>query len=261
MKTLYNMLLRRNLKINAVWGISVGLIGLFVILLYPYVIDIYASMTPEVLEIMAQFGGIPTSVLEYYATEGAMMIQLFGSIYAAILGFSLIVTFEAERTAEVLYVTGISKKTFFISKQIVLWTLVGLFSIMQYGIGLLGFSFVGESINQLDYLYFHLLNTVLLLVFSYLGFGFALLIKTTSKVMISLILPLPLYVLSFVSSLTEEPFIKNLKHISPFTFADPVVIFKQEATTDLISLVLYLGLVLMISSSFFWIYKKRIHVL
>lgn len=259
MRTLYNMLFKRQLKGNLVWSVSVALMTLVVVVLYPYVKDMYTAMPPEVMAIMEQFGGIPSNALEYYATEGAMMTQLFGSIYAAMLGFTMINLFESEKTAEVLYVQGTPKRTFYISKQLLMVTLIILFSIVQYLFGLLGFAIIKENVNHLDYIYFHLIDTLLLVVFAYLGFGMCLLLKSTSKVMTSIILPLPLYVLTLVSSLTDNDIIKGLKYASPFTFADPVVILKNQTSIDSISLIVYISVIIIISTMFFKLYKTRIH--
>ena len=96
-KTLLKMEIRRSYKSNLLWSIGVGTMIYLIIVLYPMVKDIYQQIPEELMAIMAQFGGVPEDVLEYFATEGAMMLQLFGAIYAALLGFNLISTFEKER--------------------------------------------------------------------------------------------------------------------------------------------------------------------
>jgi hypothetical protein len=99
------------------------------------------------------------------------------------------------------------------------------------------------------------------LVMGLIGYLLAVSLKPAMKQMVALIVPLPLYIITIVSSLTNEDWLKNLKHVSPFTFSDPVVILKEQVGIDLISLYVYIGLSLIIVVSTYFIYRKRIHLL
>ena len=259
--SLYLMMLKRNHKSLWLWSISVSSMVFLVIVLYPFVKDVYAAMPEEIMVILEQFGGIPEDALEYYATEGAMMLQLFGAIYAAMLGFGLISAVEKEKTAEMLYTQGVSKKRFHLANMITLLTLVILFSCIQAMVGFFGFMLINENINIGHYLYFQLLNAFMYLVMGLIGYLLAVSLKPVMKQMVALIVPLPLYIITIISSLTNEDWLKNLKHISPFTFSDPVVILKEQVGIDLISLYVYIGLSLIIVVSTYFIYRKRIHLL
>lgn len=259
--TLYLMMLKRNHKALWLWSVSVSSMVFLVIILYPFVKDVYAAMPEEVMVILEQFGGIPEDALEYYATEGAMMLQLFGAIYAALLGFSLIATSEKEKTAEVLYTQGVKKSQFHITHMVTLLTLVMLFSIIQALVGYAGFMVINETINLGHYLYFQVLNAFMYLVMGLIGYLLAVSLKPAVKQMIALIVPLPLYILTIIASLTNEAWLKNLKHISPFTFSDPVVILKEQVNIDMISLYVYIGLSIIILIGTYFIYRKRIHLL
>ncbi|MCU0104623.1 ABC transporter permease [Acholeplasma vituli] len=259
-KTLLKMEFRRAIKANLLWSIGVGLMIYLIIVLYPLVDDIYSQVPPELMAIMEQFGGIPSDVLEYYATEGAMMLQLFGAIYAALLGFNLISTFEKERLAEVIYTQAIPKQDFFISKLIVLFIMILLFTLINVVIGYIGFLTINETFSLSDYVIFSLLNGVMYLHIALLCMVLALCLNKEVKAMISLAIPLPLYILSIVSTLTDNDWLKRLKYISPFTYSDPVAILKNQSDFEYVSFLVFTGVILMGLSIGYGLYKKRISV-
>ncbi len=259
-KTLLRMEIKRNYKSTLIWSIGVSTMVFLIIVLYPLVKDIYAQIPEELMAIMAQFGGIPEDVLEYFATEGAMMLQLFGAIFAALLGFNLISTFEKERVAEVLYTQGVSKKTFYLSKLTLLVIMVTAFTVINGIVGYLGFLSINESFNLGDYALFTLLNGVMYLYIACLGFILALWLDKEFKSMVAIAIPLPLYIVALLSTLTDNDWLKALKYISPFTFSDPVSILKNQDTFEYISFLVFTGLTLVGLFYGYLRYQKRISV-
>ena len=259
-KTLLKMEIRRSYKSNLLTSIGVGTMIYLIIVLYPMVKDIYQQIPEELMAIMAQFGGVPEDVLEYFATEGAMMLQLFGAIYAALLGFNLISTFEKERLAEVLYSQGISKRTFFLSKLSLLGIMVLSFTVMNALIGYLGFLTINEHYQMGDYILFNLLNGIMYLHVAILGFVLALILDKDMKSMISIALPLPLYIISILSQLTNNDWLEALKYISPFTYSDPVAIIKDNSDFEYISFLVFTGLSIMGLVYGYIRYQKRVSV-
>lgn len=259
-KTLFKMEFRRAIKANLWWSIGVALMIYLIIVLYPLVDDIYAQVPPEMMAILEQFGGIPTDVLEYYATEGAMMLQLFGAIYAALLGFNLISVFEKERLAEILYTQAIPKRDFYVSKLMVLVVMIIFFTLINGVVGYVGFLTIREGFSLSDYVLFTLLNGVMYLHIALLSMGLALYLNKDVKAMIALAIPLPLYILSIVSTLTDHEWLKRLKYISPFTYSDPVSILKNQADFEYISFFVFTGIILVGLSIGYDLFKKRISV-
>jgi ABC-2 type transport system permease protein len=259
-KTLLKMEIRRNFKSTLLWSIGVSTMIYLIIVLYPLVKDIYAQIPEELMAIMAQFGGVPEDVLEYYATEGAMMLQLFGAIFAAMLGFNLIATFEKERLAEVMYTQGVSKKTFYLSKLTILIIMVFGFTIVNALIGYLGFITIDERFSFGDYMWFSLLNGMMYLYVAILGFILALILDKDIKAMVAIAIPLPLYILAILSTLTDNDWLKALKYISPFTFSDPVAILKNQDPFEYISFLVFTGLAILGLIYGYYKYQKRISV-
>jgi ABC-type transport system involved in multi-copper enzyme maturation permease subunit len=231
-----------------------------IIVLYPLVKDIYAQIPEELMAIMAQFGGVPEDVLEYYATEGAMMLQLFGAIFSAMLGFNLIATFEKERLAEVIYTQGITKKTFYLSKLSILFIMVFGFTWINALIGYLGFITIDERFSFGNYMWFSFLNGMMYLYVAILGFMLALILNKNIKAMVAIAIPLPLYILAILSTLTDNDWLKALKYISPFTFSDPVAILKNQDPFEYISFLVFTGLAGIGLVYGYYKYQKRISV-
>ena len=80
----------------------------------------------------------------------------------------------------------------------------------------------------------------MLLVMGALGFALAAVTKKTAKTGLSVLIPIPLYVIYFISQLTNNRIIKNLKYVSAFTFSDPVTIIKTGEKIALYTLLAYL---------------------
>lgn len=257
---LLKMELRRGYLSMLIWAISVSLMVYLVIILYPMVKDVYGSMPPEVQQIMEQFGGIPDNILEYYATEGAMMMQIFGAIFAALLGFNMISRVEKEKVAEVLYVVPVSKLKFYLSKILMIFVFVAIFSLVNYGVGYLGFATVNETFDFKQYLTFTSLNMVMYLVIAYLGMFLALVLKVGTNNMISLVIPLPFYIMTLLATLTNTEWLKHFKYFSPFTFCDPVEILKTDYDFEWLAFVIFMGITLLALVASYFLYKKRVSV-
>ena len=257
---LMKMEIRRGYLSMLIWSTCVSLMVFLVIILYPMVIDIYASMPAEVQQIMEQFGGIPDNVLEYFATEGAMMMQIFGAIFAALLGFNMISRVERERVAEVLYTIPVSKMTFYLSKILAIFVFVFAFSFINYVVGYIGFAAVKESFDFMQYFTFTLLNMVMYLVIAYLGMFLALLFKVGTNNLLGIIIPLPFYIVTMTATMTDQAWLKRFKYVSPFTFSDPVEILKTNYDFEWLNFMIFIVLTLISLGIGFILYKKRITV-
>ncbi len=225
---LFKLEFKRSFKGLMVWSLSLGLTMYLVVILYPFVIDMYAAIPPEFYDIMNSFGGIPDTIMEYFATEGAMMLQIFGAIYAVMEGFQAINRDEREKTVEGLYVLPYKRDVFFFTKFVRITVNVLIFSLINSLLSLIGFWSVSESVEGSLYLLFCVLNTAMYLVIAYLGFALACLLKPNQKTMISMLIPFPLYIISVVSLLTNNSVLQKMKYLTPFTFANSVEILKTD---------------------------------
>lgn len=257
---LLKMELRRGWLSVLIWSVSVSVMVFLIIILYPMVIDIYAQLPQDVQDLMANFGGIPDNILEYYATEGAIMMQIFGAIFAALLGFNMIARVEKEKVSEVLYTIPVSKWYFYLSKLSAVFIFITAFAVINYVAGYIGFAAVNETFDFGQYLTFTTLNMIMFLVIAYLGMFLALIFKTGTNNLISLVLPLPFYIMTLLATLTDTDWLKTFKYFSPFTFADPVEILKTNYDFEWIPFVIFISLTVITLGVGYVRYKKRVTI-
>lgn len=240
---IFTMEFRRSLKGLIGWTISIGLTMYLIIVLYPMVKDLYSEIPAEYLDFYNNFGGIPKNVMEYFATECGMMLQIFGAIYAAMLGFSIISREEREQATDIVYTLPVSRNKFFYTKLISAFSQIIIFTLFVCLFSVLGFVTINSKTNYQDFFVFFAFYTIMLLMITSLGFAMACLIKRNSKSSLALIIPLPLYLLTLISSLLDKDsiFVK-IKYLSPFTFSDPVRFLKDNAAIEIISLLFFLGI-------------------
>ncbi len=256
-KTLFLLEFKRSLKSLIGWSLSIGLTMVFVIVLYPMVKDMYSSIPIEYMDFLNSFGGVPNNILEYYATEGVMMLQLFGGIYAVLEGYNAINRDDKEKVVESIYQLPYKRKVFFITKLVRVLLNVFIFSLFNYLLSILSFMIMKESINNTTFLVFNLLNTVLFFVMAIMGFGLANFLKSTSKSMGALGIPLMLYIISVISSMTANDLLKKLRYLTPFSFADPVAQLKNGSSIEWIILLMFIGFSVIIIIFSYLRFRKR----
>ena len=239
---IFKMEFKRTVKSLLIWSFSLGLYMLLIVVLYPMVKDIYETMPAEMLQYMEMFGGLPTNIIDYYATEGATMMQLVGVIFATLLGFSMLRRDERELTADVIYTLPVSRKTFFYTKFILLIVEIVLFVAIVTLISFAGIIIIERTVSFASFIWFNLLNLLLVLIMGILGFGFAAVTKGSVKSAVALLIPLPLYILTFISQLTANKVLEKLKYLSAFTFADPFAIINNGGKIAVYTLISYLVL-------------------
>lgn len=233
------MELKRSFKSFLIWSLSMGVMMYLLVALYPIVVDMYAAIPQEYLDM---FGGFPENIIEYFGMEGAMMVQLMGTIYAAILGFGAINREFSELSVDEVYTLPVSRTSFYINKLIsVLIQIIG-FMVINLMFIILGIITAGPIPNLGSFLGFMGLTTLLLMMISVFGFSLAIIIKRGAKVMTALVIPLPLYILFFVYQLTDNDILSYLQYITPFTFADSLFLFQGEGTFAWITLFVFLVL-------------------
>lgn len=256
-RVLFQLEFRRSFKSLLAWSLSIGLTMVFVIVLYPMVKDMYASIPAEYMSVLDSFGGVPNNILEYYATEGVMMLQLFGGIYAVLEGFGAINRDDKEKVVESIYQLPYKRRVFFITKWIRVVVNVLLFSLINYLLSIVSFAIMKESIDQTLFLNFNLLNTLLFLIMALLGYALACFIKATPKSMGALAIPLLLYIVSVISSMTDNKFLDKLKYITPFSFADPVALMKEGLSVEWVIVLVFTAISVLLFVAAYFRFQKR----
>jgi ABC-2 type transport system permease protein len=259
--------IKRSFKGNMIWSFSLGLSLLLIVAIYPMVEDMMTAIT-EMLEylesqnspfiaMMEQFGGIPTNAMEYFATEGAMFMQLLGGIHAAIIGFGAINKDEKERTAEVLYVLPISRSKLLTSKILSIAFNLFIFTIIQIALIEIGFLAVAPDTDHSLILSFGLFDYMMFLMIAYMSLGLAMFMKPNQSSLIAIAIPFPFYIMTIIASATNNDILKALKYASPFTFTEPVGWLKSDHVFELANFLIFTGITFIILIASYLRYKKR----
>ncbi|MGD9605367.1 MAG: ABC transporter permease subunit [Bacilli bacterium] len=250
------MEMKRSFTSFLIWVLSIGLMMVFVIVLYPMVKDMYAAIPEEFMEMLDAFGGIPDSLMEYFATEGGLMMEICAAIYAVFLGFNAIGKEEREHSSDIIYSLPISRRSFFLHKWLAVVIQVVAFSLILYLFNLVSLLFV-EQIAVGQFTFFSLMFTVMMLIIASLGFILGALVKGTVKSMSSLLIIFPMYILTIISSMTQTKWLQNLKYLSVFTFSDPVNLLKTNGEMEILNLIIFVGITILGLIYALWQFEKR----
>ena len=117
---------KREIKVNfksfLVWGIALSLLLILVFLIYPSISDkiefddIIRNFPPQLLKTF-NFDVVSIStVFGWYASEGFTIVSLIVAMYAAVLGSSIILKEESDKTIEFLYSKPVSRRQILLSK-------------------------------------------------------------------------------------------------------------------------------------------------
>jgi len=264
---LFKLEFKRSFKSLMIWSISLALSLLIVIVIYPMVdemfealeqmIDYLESIDSGLVSMLETFGGIPDSGIEYFATEGAMFLQLLGGIFAAIVGFGIINKDEKEKTVEVIYTLPISRSNILLTKIIVVAVNLFIFMLIQVVMVVLGFLMVapGEDISQMWV--FGLFDYLMFLMIAYLSMFLSLILKPNQSNFLAIAIPFPLYIITVIAYATDQAFLKALKYLSPFTFVEPVGWLKDQTEFELINFISFSILTIIVIIISFQLFRKR----
>ena len=113
-----------------------------------------------------------------------------------------------------IYTLPVSRSEFFINKLVSVIIQVLVFMVFNIIFILLGFITAGPMPYLGDFFGFMGMTTLLFIIIAIFGFALAIIIKRGAKAMISLVIPLPLYVIYFIYQLTDNKVLANLKYLS-----------------------------------------------
>jgi ABC-2 type transport system permease protein len=216
-----------NLKSFIIWTMILVIMFLFVFLVYPYIItdetiknlDEMMKVFPQ--EILKAMNMDITSISTAYGwlkSEGFMFVLLVIGFYSSMLGGTILLKEESEKTIEYLESLPIKRKTIVTNKVIVGITYIILITII---LGL--FNFVALSLSgpfdQKQYILLSLTPIIIgLPLFAINLFISTFLHKTKKTIGISLGIVFLSYLLSLLSELSDN--VSILKYLSIYTLAD-----------------------------------------
>lgn len=227
---LYKHEMRMNKKSLALWTVCVGMMCFGCILLY-------ASLEESVGEIANTFSdmGAMSAALGmdkmslatlsgYYATEIAMMHNLGGAMFAAILGTCLLSKEEEGHTTEFLHAMPLGRDRIVLAKYLTLVSHILLLNVICVGLYLLGFLLMGEEIPGKEMLLYHGAACMMQLEIGTVCFLLSAFSKR-NRLGAGLGVTLLLFAADMMCRIV--PAIENLKYITPFYYAGAADIFTE----------------------------------
>lgn len=265
--SLFILEFKRSFKGLVIWSVALGLSLFAVVMIYPMVEDMFKaigdmmayleSIDSSLAQWLETFGGVPENGVAYFATEGALFLQLLGGIFAAIYGFNAIHKDDKEKTVEAIYVLPFSRVKILGSKWLNVMVGLFIFTVIQISIVHLGFLIVAPD-ESLGILWrFGLFDYFMFLMIAAMSMGLAVFLKPVSSGFIAIAVPFPLYILTMISFATDNQYLKALKYASPFTFMEPVGWLKDQSDFEMLNFIIFAGLSICILIASFIKFRKR----
>lgn len=216
-----------NLKTFVLWTVILMSIYLLIFLLYPSIIasdtmaDLDAMLEMFPSEILKAFNMDISSITTAYGwlkTEGFVFILLVTGCYSAILGATILLKEESDRTIEYLASLPVTRKSIVLSKYF-----VGIFYTVSITVAIGVFNYIGLYLSGDFEVKQYLLLAVTPIFPSVVLFSLCMFVSTffkkTNKMFgLSIGVTFIGYFLNVVSDMNES--IEALKYISIYTLAD-----------------------------------------
>lgn len=142
--TLYFKEMKRNIKRSIIWIGTIVFFILIIALLLPAMGDMmsgFADMIPEAMaKVLNMSAATWSTPLGMYTTYFDFYVLIFGGIYAAILGSTLIAKEEGEKTADFLLTRPMTRMEVVVSKLLVYVTYIILMNLILYAVTIVSFS-------------------------------------------------------------------------------------------------------------------------
>ena len=222
-------MLKRELKINLksliIWSITLILIYILIYAIYPNLITeesrgaLEQMMNSMPKEILANFNmdivGIET-VFGWFKTEGYIFLTLIGGIYSAILGGTILLKEENDKTIEFLYSKPVNRNKIVTSKILCGIINVFIFTTIVTIINWLSLS-NGEDFDTKQFLMISILPILLYYMLFFIMLFISTFFKKTKPVMsISIGIVFLSYFMQIIGNMGEN--VKIIKDISLFEF-------------------------------------------
>lgn len=259
-------ILRRELKANRrsliIWSSILALLSLLMMALYPSFSDSpdktteLLSLFPE--EFLKAFGADKLNMGEpigWFALETYFMIILFGSMFAAIIGSSMLSKEEDEKTIEFLLAKPVTRNHVVTGKLLALLICLVVFNAVVGIVTFIGFEAFAGDYSRMELL--RLIAAPFLAHLCYAGIGFLLslfLTRRKSTYSVSIGIVLMTYFLGVIADLSEK--VEFLRYLSPFYYMDASDIVSGGRINPLYTLIL-LGVSALAVGATYFLYNRR----
>ena len=208
-----------------IWASIISIIYILIISLYPSIIsstnninEILEGFSPEMLEIfnmdiidLSKYSG-------WYTSEGLIFIILGIGIYSAILGSSIVLKEESDKTIEYLAVLPISRTKILLTKVFVGIVNILLITFIVGLVNTVGAAII-EEINFSQILMISITPCLTSLILFFISLFVSMFFKKTNKSLsISIGLVFVFYLIDILTKLSDK--LEWLKYLTPITLAD-----------------------------------------
>ncbi len=256
---LYKHEMKSNFKSLVIWTLSVGLICFGCILLYTSLEDSIQGIADSFSDLGAVSAALGMDKMSlatlkgYYATEIAMMHNLGGAMFAAILGVGLLSKEESGHTAEFLCVLPVGRGQIVSRKYLALVSNILLLNLACTRLYVLGFVLMGETVDVREMALYHLAAFWMQLEVGSICFLLSACVKR-SMPGTGLGLTLLLFAADMMCRIV--PAIENLKYITPFYYASAADIFAEGKINGIMPAA-GAGVIAICYAAAHWIYRKK----
>lgn len=231
-------MLKRELKVNLksliIWTLII--VGVFIIgfLVYPSIIqdtvkieELVNTMPKEILEIFNMDIISLNSVSGWLLTEGYLMVNLLGSCFFAILGGSILLKEENDKTIDFLFSKPIKKSSVVTSRL-----LTGLIYIIIFNLIISLTTLIGLNLSN-DFNSRHWILSSIAPVFIHVFFFCLSLLlsnyfkKTNKSITFNIGIVLGTYLIGVISLMNDK--LELLKYLSPFEYINSEVIVTNNS--------------------------------
>lgn len=218
---LYSKELKRNLRNLAIWTTVVVLLTLLTMAMFPFMKDKGESM-------QGMMKMMPKSMLKAFGIDPQMWSSILG-LYNAYFGFYLVLLMgifsgtnganafskeQREKTAEFLITKPITRSQIFLTKMLIVLTLLILIIGIQTFAAYLGIILFGDGVNWLTFFTMHFHGFILLVFFTSVGVLLSMLLKAKLNFMGAIVgLVFGSYFIDTISKAVEQ--VKWLGYLSP----------------------------------------------
>lgn len=247
---------RRNLLI---WTLSVGLLCLGCILLYTSLEDSIQGIADSFSDMGAMSAALGMDKMSlatlqgYYATEIAMMHNLGGAMFAAILGAGLLAKEESGHTAEFLCVLPIERGRIVCEKYLALFSNIAVLNLICIGLYLLGFVMMGEAVDGKEMALYHVAAALMQLEVGTVCFFLSACVK---KSILGAGLGLTLLLFAADMMCRIVPAIEGLRYITPFYYANAADVFTEGKINGVMAAA-GVGIIVVFYAAARWVYCRK----
>ena len=258
-------MLKRELKINLksliIWSLIITVIFIISFLVYPSIMEqsseldkLVNTLPKEVLEIFNMDVISLNSVSGWLLTEGYLMINLLGSCFFAIMGASILLKEQSDKTIDFLFSKPIKKSSIITSKLV-----TGLIYILVFNLVISLTTLIGLNLsNDFNFKHWFLSSIAPIFIHTFF-FCLSLLIsnyfrKTNKSITFNIGVVLGTYLIGVLSLMSDK--LEFLKYFSPFEYINSKTII-TDSSLDILNLVLLTTYIIISVIGLYSTYNKK----